>query len=304
MVKRNNFTCNSGFTLIEVLVSIALLSLIAFSIVSITKDSTSTKMEVISEDNDLLKVHTAISAIEKDISQLYSPLYRQGKLSLTIIRPNENSTEEERQSFSELESTLYNQFQHNRRFSGYAENMDLIPRILKESNNTITFLSNGYQRKNLNDNKSQFSWITFTLSEPSNDDIEELKEKNTGPDFKIGKNLVRFVDANDPFNPNLQSQDELYPQVLMDQVISVDWFFWDRKKKDFSHLENLQEDHQPITSFKIKIQYYDLYNKEQSIEKILSTQFSESNINALLSSQKNMNLPQQQNPYENGGEKE
>lgn len=295
---------SSGFTLIEVLVSIALLSLIAFSIVSITNDSTSTKIEVITEDNDLLKVHTAISSIEKNINQLYSPLYKHGKLNLNTFRPDVNSTEEERQTFTEIESSIYNQFQHNKRFSGYSENMDLIPKIIKESNHTLTFLSNGYQRKNLNDNKSQLCWVTFTLTEPSNDEIEELKEKNPNADFKIGKNLVRYIDATDPFNPNPPDTENLFQQVLMDQVISVEWRFWDRKKKDFSLIENLQEDHLPISTFKIKLEFYDLYNKEQSIEKVLSTHYSESHILSLLSAQKSSLQSQSLNGSEEEGVRE
>lgn len=274
---------NKGFTLLEVLVSIALLSLIAFSIVRITQDSTTSKIEIINEDNDLLRIHTSVSAIEKDVHHFYSPLYQHPRINTQPLRPNANATEEERQAFSEFERDLYSQFQNNRRFSGYAQNLDLIPKVIKESNHTITFLSNGYQRKNLNENKSQFSWITYTLEEPSSDDIEFLKEVHPEPDFKIGKNLVRYIDAKDPFSPEITNKDDLYPQVLMDQVINIEWSYWDRKKKGFSLLENLIDEHLPLSALKVKIEFYDLFNKEQVLEKILTTHYTEQEIQKLIS---------------------
>jgi prepilin-type N-terminal cleavage/methylation domain-containing protein len=286
-----------GFTLIEVLVSIFLLSMMAFSIIKITDQSTTTKIETIKEDNDFLRIYSALYTIQWDINHFYSPLFQQPRLQINKLAPNINSTEEERQSFSEFERNIVAQFRTNKRFSGYSDNGDLIPRLLKESNNTMTFLSNGYRRKNLNEKKSQLAWITYTLEDPTNDDIEALKEKEQKEDVKPGKNLVRYIDAANPFSPDPSSKDDLFPQVVMEKVINMEWSFWDRKKKAFSLIENYTEEHQPITSFKVKIEYLDLYDQEQQVEKIFPTNFSERaianklNLEQKLSSQQNNQPP-------------
>lgn len=284
-----------GFTLIEVLVSIFLLSMMAFSIIKITDQSTRTKIETIKEDNDFLRIHSALYTMQWDINHLYSPLYQQPRLQINKLTPNINATEEERQSFSEFERNMVAQFRMNKRFSGLSDNGDLIPKILNESSHTITFLTNGYRRKNLNEKKSNFAWITYNLEDPTTDDIEAMKINEQKDDVKPGKNLVRYIDASNPFSSDPTSKDDLFPQVIMEKVNTIEWSFWDRKKKSFSLLENYSEDHQPITVLKIKISYYDLYDQEQSVEKIFPTNFSESSIAQKLSKeQKISNQPQQQ----------
>ena len=287
---------NLGFTLIEVLVSIFLLSMMAFSIIKITDQSTTTKIETIKEDNDFLRIYSALYTIQWDVNHFYTPLFQQSKLQINKLAPNINSTEEERQNFSEFERNMSAQFRNNKRFSGLSDNGNLIPRIQKESHHTLTFLSNGYRRKNLNEKKSQFAWITYTLEEPSADDIEAMKEKEQKEDVKAGKNLVRYIDASNPFSSESPSKDDLFPQVIMKKVLNIHWSFWDRKKKSFTSIENYSDDHQPITTFKIKIEYLDLYDQEQSIEKILPTNFSERTVAQKLNLEQKLSNQQQINP--------
>lgn len=264
-----------GFTLIEVIISILLLSMMAFSIIKITDQSTTTKIETIKEDNDFLKVYSALYTIQWDINHYYSPLFQHTVLQTSKLAPNINATEEEKQNFAEFQNSLLAQFRTNRRFSGVTESGELIPKLLKESNHTITFLSNGYRRKNLNEKKSNFAWITYTLEDPSEDDIEFMKEKEQKEEVKAGKNLVRYIDATNPFSPELPSKDDLFPQVIFEKVTNIEWSFWDRKKRNYSLIDIYTEDHQPITSFKLKITFNDIYDQEQTVEKIFPTNFNE-----------------------------
>ncbi len=292
---------HQGFTLIEVLVSIFLLSMMAFSIIKITDQSTRTKIETIKEDNDFLRVHSALYTMQWDINHFYSPLFQQPRLQINKLAPNINNTEEERQSFSEFERNLSVQFRTNKRFSGLSDNGDLVPKLLRESNHTLTFLSNGYRRKNLNEKKSQLAWITYTLEEPTSEDIEAMKFNEQKDEVKPGKNLVRYIDASDPFSPDPKSIDELFPQVIMEKVTSMEWSFWDRKKKSFSLIENYTEDHQPLTSFKVKLSYFDLYDQEQTIEKIFPTNFNEKSIANKINLQQKLSSQPQPSPTTSGG---
>lgn len=271
-------TFNAGFTLIEVIISILLLSVIAFSIIKITDQSTTTKIETIKEDNDFLRVYSAFYTMQWDINHYYSPLAQYNKLITANLAPNVNATDQERQTFSEFENEIVNKFRNNKKFSGITENGELIPKIIKDSNTSITFLSNGYRRKNLNEKKSNLSWITYTLEDATADDIDALKEKEQKEDVKSGKNLVRYIDATDPFSLDPKSKDELFPQVLFEKVQSVEWSYWDRSKKSFSLMENFSEDKQPITAFKIQIVFYDIYDQEQTLQKIFPTNYNENDV--------------------------
>jgi prepilin-type N-terminal cleavage/methylation domain-containing protein len=277
----------AGFTLIEVIISILLLSVMAFSIIKITDQSTKTKLETIKEDNDFLRIYSAFYTIQWDFNHLYTPLVQNSKINTTSLAPNINETEEEKQLFSEFERDIIAKFRNNKRFSGITESGELIPKILFESNHTITFLSNGYRRKNLNEKKSNLAWITYTLEDPSTDDVEALKEKEQKEDVKAGKNLVRYIDAINPFSTDPTSKDDLFPQVIFEKVVSIEWSFWDRAKKSFASLDNINEEKQPITAFKVKIVFYDIYDQEQTLEKIFPTNFNESEIAKRLRSQRN-----------------
>lgn len=285
MIEHKKKFQEAGFTLIEVIISILLLSLMAFSIIKITDQSTKTKMETIKEDNDFLSVYSAFYTMQWDINHYYTPLIHYSKLNTSTLTPNINSTEEERQLFSDFERDIIAKFRNNKRFSGITESGELIPKLLHESNSTITFFSNGYRRKNLNEKKSNMAWITYTLEDPTADDIEALKDREQKDDVKPGKNLVRYIDAQNPFSAEPTSKDDLFPQVIFEKVSSLEWSFWDRAKKDFSTIDNLTEDKQPLTALKLKIVFLDVYDQEQTLEKIFPTNYSESAVTKRLQPQ-------------------
>ena len=78
-----------GFTLLEVLIAITVLSFIILGIATITDDSQQTAESVIQEDLDLLQVETAFSRLEWDISHAYSPLYFSHAMEPTGLTPQE-----------------------------------------------------------------------------------------------------------------------------------------------------------------------------------------------------------------------
>jgi prepilin-type N-terminal cleavage/methylation domain-containing protein len=64
-----------GFTLIEVLIAILLLSFITIGVVTITENAMNTKDRTTQLNEDNLQIETAMSRFEWDFSQIYSPLY-------------------------------------------------------------------------------------------------------------------------------------------------------------------------------------------------------------------------------------
>ena len=70
---------SEGFTLIEVLIAIVLLAFISLYTYKMIDTNTDTKERVLKEDQLLIQTLTAISRIDVDITQLYSPLYSSPK---------------------------------------------------------------------------------------------------------------------------------------------------------------------------------------------------------------------------------
>ena len=64
-----------GFTLIEVLITIVILSFLMISVFSIIDNSTITKENITIEDRELIQIESALTRFELDFTQLYSPLF-------------------------------------------------------------------------------------------------------------------------------------------------------------------------------------------------------------------------------------
>ena len=63
-----------GFTLIEVLIAIALLSVLSLGIINFSEFVITSSDSTIEEDKDFLQIETALSRLEWDFSQIYTPL--------------------------------------------------------------------------------------------------------------------------------------------------------------------------------------------------------------------------------------
>ena len=66
---------NKGFSLLEILISITLLSIMMVFVIDITNDSLDTKDTVLAEDQELFQAEMAVNRIVTDISHMYNPLF-------------------------------------------------------------------------------------------------------------------------------------------------------------------------------------------------------------------------------------
>ena len=76
---------NAGFTLVEVLIAITILSFISFSTYKMVDSNTDTKERVVKEDQVTIQGLTAIGRLDSDFSQIYNPLYFNSKLAPTTF---------------------------------------------------------------------------------------------------------------------------------------------------------------------------------------------------------------------------
>lgn len=237
-----------GFTLIEVMISITILSFISYATFRMVNTNTDTKDRVIKEDRQTVQTLTAIGRLDSDITQIYNPLFSSSKLLPTA---------------SGASSDIYadNTSNANGAFDGKANTGALIPQFKSEDKSTIIFLTLANRRKMADTKESRFAWVKYSL--------RSMEPDPDNPDDKTAGlyELVRQTIAIDIFNP---TQDWSKPkfQVVMERIKNLEFSFWDeRAKKYTTSLQELNENKNLIRSLKVNITWVDDDNNEQKIEK-------------------------------------
>jgi prepilin-type N-terminal cleavage/methylation domain-containing protein len=234
-----------GFTLIEVLIAIMLLAFISLYTFKMIDNGTDTKDRVLAEDQKALQGLTAVARIDSDFEQIYSPLYAYSKNT-----PGVNANP----------GNAYQEDNNSRGFEGRAKNGALIPQFSSEDKSTLIFFSAANRRKVADAKEGRYAWIKYSLRR--SEKTEE--EKKSGADNE----LVRQVISTNIYASNL-NWDQARPQILMADVKSVEFSFWDERSKKFvSSILDLNEYRNSIRSLKMEIVWVDENKNEQKITKI------------------------------------
>jgi prepilin-type N-terminal cleavage/methylation domain-containing protein len=240
---------HSGFTLVEVLISILLLAFISLQTFKLVDNSTNTKENVLREDRALLQSLIATGRLDSDISQLYSPLYSYGKAN-PASDPNANYLDN-----SSSKGT----------YDGKAKNGMIIPQFESTDKSTITFLTTSNRRKIAEVKESRFTWVRYSMRRSEKNDDEPIGDRAP---IEAENELVRQTISTDIYASNLNWSD-VKSQILMTQVKSIEFSFWnDRTKKFTTSVLDLNENKNAIHSIKMQLVWMDEDNHEQKVEKI------------------------------------
>jgi prepilin-type N-terminal cleavage/methylation domain-containing protein len=238
----------SGFTLIEVLIAVVILSFIAFSTYKMVDSNITMKETVSREDKAIIQGVTAVGRLDSDFTQIYSPLFSSGK-----AQPTANNTSD---VYADAVAPSGN-------FDGQAKNGQLIPQFKSEDKSTLIIFTQANRRKIMDSKESRFAWVKYSLRnmEVSPDAIEEKRNQ-------AGMELVRQVIATDIYGQTL-NWSEVKSQVLMRYIKSLEFSFWDERTKKFvSSIQELNENKNLIRAIKVIIIWVDEDNNEQTIQKV------------------------------------
>ncbi len=247
---------SKGFSLIEILISIVILSFITLAITSFTENSIDTSIKISAEDNEALQIETAMARVEWDVSQAYSPLYFD-----IAMNP---------QGLTEAEGQIYNQladfYQGNPNFSIITFNGLPIPINQSPDKDSFVFFSSSNRRKVKNSKQSNYSWVKYELQ---NDKTPQNAE--TAPDAgnsastpADGQNiLVRKVSNSNVYGTQEIEWDKVKSQALLRKVISVVFEFWNpQTKKWVGKLTTIANGSNILHALKLTLKYYDPDNIE------------------------------------------
>jgi hypothetical protein len=110
-------------------------------------NSTDTKDRVLKEDQLLLQSLTAISRIDSDFSQLYSPLFAYGK---------GNPSTDPNAIYQDSSSARGS-------IEGKTKNGMIIPQFQSEDKSSLIFLTSANRRKIADVKESRFAWVKYSL---------------------------------------------------------------------------------------------------------------------------------------------
>lgn len=236
----------SGFSLLEVMISILILSFITFSTYQLVNTNTETKTRVVKEDREIVQTIAAMGRFESDVSQLYTPLFAYSKMV----------------PVASASSDVYADAPvANGSFDGKTKDGNLIPLIKSEDKSSLIFLTQANRRKMSDTKESRFAWIKYSLKnmEP---DPENPDDKTQGL-YELHRQSI----STDIFNTTLDWEKQK-SQVVMDKIKVLEFSFWDeRAKKYTTSFQDLNENKNLLRAIKVDITWLDDNDKEQKVSK-------------------------------------
>lgn len=237
------YTSTKGFTLIEVLIAILILSFISIASFKMIDENTDTKDRVTTEDRNLMQTLTALNRIESDFNEIYSPLFSNSK---QVVQASSDPYQDTNTTF-------------NSSFEGKTKNGSPIPVVSSDDKSSLVFLSKVHRRKIAESKESNFAWIKYSLKTS-----EDEEDRKIG-----GYDLIRQTIATNPFGGTL-NWSEVKEQIILSNIKTLEFNYYDdRAKKYVTSLSDLNENKNSIRSLKVLFTWVNQDKNEMKFEKIL-----------------------------------
>lgn len=235
-----------GFTLLEVMIGLAILSFIMIGVITITDSSQETAIRVTTEDRERLQVETALSRLEWDISQVYSPLY------FSHAKEPTGLNEQQGQAYNRLIS----RYSVNNRFAFPSYDSLPVPINNLEEKTVLTLFTSSNRRKFRDSKQSHFAWVRYQLTAP-----EEVARPDEGPaegEENTGFVLTRKFVADDVFNPEEILWEDVKSQVLLRNVDKLVFELWNPKTKKWTdNIATIKDGKHRIHGVKMTLDWVD-----------------------------------------------
>jgi prepilin-type N-terminal cleavage/methylation domain-containing protein len=236
-----------GFTLIEVLIAITVLSFLMANIYTMVDNATRTKEDVTVEDRDILLVQAAFERFSVDFSQIYSPLYYSAKAKATISNDGDSRTEPEEES----------SYIGSERFPSITVNNHLVPTLANDEKTELIFMTSSNRRVLENTKQSRYSWIRYSI-----------RSSKTEPRNSEGAlELVRAVSSTSPYSKDF-NWDKVKEYVLLGNISDFAFEFWNPDREKFVDSLKLMDKHKETPRLvKMKLTWVDKNNTKYEQER-------------------------------------
>lgn len=240
-----------GFSLLEILVAIAILSGISLGISNFTDYSITTAISVTNEDIESLQVETAMSRFEWDVSQIYSPLYFDIQMNPEQMAPQEG----------ELYNQLADYYQRNARFAFVTFDGHPVPIYRHDEKTEIVLFTASNRRKVQNIKQSNYAWIKYELR-------GEQRDANEGIDVPTFA-LTRKVFSANVYSPEEIDWDQVKTQILMHKITKIKYEFWNPQTNKWgTNLDVIPNGNHLLRGLRVTLNYLDPTNTESTTVRV------------------------------------
>lgn len=222
------FNNQKGFTLIEVLISITILSIMMVYIFNILDNSTSIKETIVGEDREYLQVLTALERMDRDFSHIFSPLY----FSIEKIDKNTKGLGIAGEIFQNQDRTKI--YRPTKQFPRISQQDILIPQIENEQPSEIVFFTKSHRRKVYDAPTSSFNWVFYQLEDlpAPKDTYEEVH-----PNRANTKMITRTSFAKDPYREEVDWESgQVRGHPLLKGVKDFEFSYWNQATQEYVNL--------------------------------------------------------------------
>ena len=221
---KNKIINDNGFTLIEVLIAITILSLLMVSIFSIVDNSSNTTQRVTTEDRELLGLQVGLMRLEKDLELIHSPLY----FGISKVEDNKlfkknylSKPPKEGEERPTMDTTGY----PNDNFDNLSVSNKPIPKILNEEKGSLIFMASSNRRLIKNTKQSNLMWVRYRVATTQTD---EGDEKNEDAPYS----LTRTVISKNVYESNMD-WEKAKEYAVINNLKEFTFEFYNPEKKDF-----------------------------------------------------------------------
>jgi len=233
-----------GFTLIEVLVALTIMSFLMIGIYTVVENNITTKEMVLSEDREFLQVHTALYRMEQDLSQLYSPLY----YSSTKINSNNQNGANNTDYVDFRDSPgAANVFRPSELFPLVNVKAQPIPVVDQPEKNSLRFMSTSNKRFIEGQKQSRFAWVMYTL------ETDTVSQANTDSPSTTAKSALMRREVNESLYDRNLRVEQIKPQVLLRGVKEILFEFYSRQDRGWKDSIRLLAAEERLTPRAIRV---------------------------------------------------
>lgn len=226
-----------GFTFLEVLIVMAIMSFILIGTITLTRRAFETRQKLLAYSDFYGEIRLAIKLFEKDLTLMFSPIaFKDRKQSRTNSGENIGSfTDEEIATFAQI--FRGSERQASDYWGAIIDNTGIRPSRFQGKSNAIQFVSSSNQRIYRESKESIFNKIHYELRET----------KSEGEDYLAGtRTLIRNTSAHAfEFEDDRDGKDwKTYPLVEGIKEFKIRYFEkkrdrwvdeWDSESNDFKN---------------------------------------------------------------------
>lgn len=248
---------DKGMSLMEVMIAVTLLAFVMIGIITVTENSMNAKDRTIQVNKDNLAIENAISRLEWDLSQLYSPLYF-STITQKVLDPSVNQCTNCQD--------LFQYYENNPRFKSPSVDGLPIPIYNSKDKTEFIFLTSSNRKKIVKAKQSYYSWIQYSLGEDRvypDDDSTETKTPKTS------KALIRKVINEDIFKNDSLDFENTRPMYLLSNVETLEFSFWNHQTRKYeSSLTTIPLGQHLLRGIKVDISWLDSNGNKRSTSRL------------------------------------